>query len=314
MDRSRYMAIRSQLKVEKPLRFLLAHYAIDAAIISVIYLAFVSSNEILSIIPLATLMFRNFSLMHDATHLAVSNNRRLNDVAGELAGWLCFLPFETWKRSHLEHHLWSGNIEKDPVMALRISLPKTPKSTQNILTFGWRTWIPILALLQYSLFWKLCFQKTKQERNFSSIVRFILPILSWTIVLALSSSAMIWLGFVPALVLYMVAVEVVNFPHHLQLPMTYGNTKYPIWEQYKSSRTCLYPRWFARLFVLNFNYHSEHHMFPDAPWHMLEKIHLLVRNELNEKQNLDYNLDWILENRSKSLSDVVLPVDLKKVA
>lgn len=308
------MQIRSGLKVEKPLRILAAHFAIDITLIATILAAAIYQKEYLAILPLCTLMFRNFSLMHDAVHLAVSNNRRLNNFVGEISGCFCFLPFENWKRSHLEHHQWSGNIEKDPVMALRITLPKASKTTQAILTLGWRYWIPALASLQYLLFWKLSLERSLREKSILGFLRFSLPVIFWSTVFSLSSVNMIWMGLLPAFLLYFVAVEVVNFPHHLHLPMTYGETRHPVWEQYKSSRTCLYPRWFARLFVLNFNYHTEHHMFPDVPWHMLEEVHRLVRAELKEEQNIDMNLDWILANRSKSLIEVVEPVDLKQAA
>lgn len=314
MDQKKYLLLRSRIKVEKPHRLIGYHYLTDLCFIGVIVLCAWAQWEFVAILPVAIVMFRNFSLMHDAVHKAVSSHRGLNDGVGELAGCLCFLPFETWKRSHLEHHLWSGNIEKDPVMALRVNLPKASHFLQDLLTVCWRLWVPTLAVLQYVLFWVLSFRKTIQDKSIISILRLIGPILFWTAVFALSSSKMIYLGLVPGMLLYFIAVEVVNFPHHLQLPMTEGEMRYPIWQQYKSSRTCIYPRWFARFFVLNFNYHVEHHMFPDIPWHMLDQIHDLVRAELGTDLNLDTNLSWILQNRSKSLLEVIEPVGFKEAA
>lgn len=314
MDKKKYIQIRNQLKVEKPIGYLAWHFVFDIGLLAMVAIAFWAEQELFAILPLTTLMFRNFTLMHDAVHMAVSNNRTLNNFVGEISGCLCFLPFETWKRSHLDHHIWSGNIEKDPVMALRISLPKASPAVQHFLSVGWNYWIPILAALQYVLFWKLCLQRTIKEASFTKVMRFALPVLFWASVFNLSSTKMLWFAIVPSMVLYLIAVEVVNFPHHLQLPMTDGETRHPVWEQYKSSRTCLYPRWFARFFVLNFNYHTEHHMFPDAPWHMLEEIHHLVKAELKSDENIDTNLEWIMENRPKTLLKVIEPEQWKKAS
>ena len=314
MDQKRYLQLRNQITLEKPLRLIAIHYFIDAVLMSVVVGCHYLNMQFLALLPVAAIMFRNFSLMHDAVHRATSNHRGLNDLVGEISGCFCFLPYETWKRSHLEHHLWSGNIEKDPVMALRVTLPRASLALQNFLTLCWRLWIPTLAILQYALFWLLSFKKAIQEKSIAAVFRFATPVLFWTALFSLSPAKMVYAAFIPGLILYFIAVEVVNFPHHLQLPMTDGETRHPIWKQYISSRTCIYPRWFARLVVLNFNYHSEHHMFPDVPWHMLDGIHKMVRSELKDDLNLDINLGWILQNRSKSLLEVIEPIEFKKAA
>jgi fatty acid desaturase len=293
---------------------LISHAFIDGLLfLSIGFLVFAGFEWAMS--PFVTvLMLRNFGLMHDAVHSAVSDRKWLNHFVGHVSGCLCLLPYETWKKSHLQHHLWSGNIEKDPVMALRVVLPKAPSFLQKGLTFFWRRWVPALAGLQYVLFWKLCFDQAKQSRSPGAFIGFLAPLGFWGALFALSPERFVIFGFLPALTMYLLGAEVVNLPHHLQLPMTKGEERQPVWNQYMSSRTCLYPKWFARLVVLNFNYHSEHHMFPDAPWYRLEQVHDLVQKELGSQQNIDLNLSWILRNRPLHLLKVIEPSEEKKAA
>ena len=156
MDRNRYIEIRKQLDLKIRPQMLALHYLQDAVLIGLsltfIYFYAGTWQYWLAIPLLSTLMFRNFSLMHDAVHTAVSKNKKLNSIVGVIAGGLCLLPYEQWKAVHLEHHYWSGNIEKDPVMGLVRTFPKWPKAMKAIVGFGWRAWVPVLALFQYGIF------------------------------------------------------------------------------------------------------------------------------------------------------------------
>ncbi len=310
MHKQKYLELRNKLDLQKKWQPLITYFVVEAGLL--LLAAFLwSQNFKYLVFPLvATVMFRNFSLMHDAVHGAIAKNKTVNDFIGAWCGGLCLLPFKHWKTSHLQHHLWSGNIEKDPVMALRVTLPKAPTGLLKALSFAWQAWIPSLATLQYALFWKLSLGHAMKSGTVKSWGEFILPVVGWAAAFAVAPDGFFLTALLPGLVLYMVAVEVVNFPHHLQLPMSKGDTRDPIWEQYKTSRTCLYPKWFAHHVVLNFNYHSEHHMFPDAPWYALESVHELVKNELQEKQNLDLNFKWTVENRPLSLLEVICPPEI----
>lgn len=65
--------------------------------------------------------------------------------------------------------------------------------------------------------------------------------------------------------------------------------------------------WLSKFIVLNFNYHIEHHMFPDAPWYTLNQLHKVVSAELTTQYNTDPQFVWIRENRVKSLSQLFRP-------
>src|SRR5690606_35780940 len=80
------------------------------------------------------------------------------------------------------------------------------------------------------------------------------------------------MSVLPGLFLYLVMVEVINFPHHLELPQYEGEHKLKVWDQFLISRSCHYPKWFSHFVLNNFNLHAEHHLFPQAPWYMLDEL------------------------------------------
>lgn len=123
---------------------------------------FLPSALILSIV-----FFRAFSLMHDASHSAAHSNSGLNQILGIFYGALCFLPFGPWRVVHLEHHKWTGNIEKDPVMKLVRDLPKMPPRLQKMLNLTWKAWLPIMALLQ-----NIVLERVPKEIKSSKRLRF----------------------------------------------------------------------------------------------------------------------------------------------
>lgn len=308
MDKKDYLELRKNLAANHSETMWIRYLFTDAVLAGIIYIAW-AHNESVALkaltVPLTSIfMFRNFSLMHDAVHGAVSKKRAINDLLGVWSGIWSLLPFELWKKSHLEHHFWSGNLEKDPVMAVAVAVPRMPKAQQRFLTFFWQRWLPVIGLLQEVLFWKLCFKTVMKNPKPMSLVSFIAPIVAWGLVLGQSWSFALF-NVLPATFLYLLFVEIVNLPHHMQMEEVTGDKKLPVWEQYLTARTCIYPKWFAHFVVLNFNYHAEHHMFPDLPWYHLPKIQQQLEGKLLNREAMDHNFEWNLVNRKKSIEEIV---------
>jgi fatty acid desaturase len=310
MDRQQYIQLRKKFNLDIKPGKVIFHYLQDAVLMTVGLGLFYGAGDSLTrffAIPIfSILMFRNFSLMHDAVHSCISENKKINDSIGIISGAFSLLPFDQWKAIHLQHHYWSGNIEKDPVMALVRTFPQWTQSMRSAVSFFWRIWVPAVAFLQYGVFWFHCslgfFRKPFTVKEVLSFLSPALLIVA-TSILAPSFAITILL---PALYLYLVAVEVVNLPHHLGLPQYFGETKLPVWEQFKIARSCLYPRWVARFIALNFNYHIEHHMFPDAPWYYLDEIHTELKAQLQDQYNTDPQFEWILKNRPKDMEQLLI--------
>jgi fatty acid desaturase len=104
------------------------------------------------------LMGRAFSqlliLGHEAAHLLLFSNRRLNDFVGKwLLDYPGLVPFEIYRKGHLAHHKDEMGPD-EPDKALYAPYPVTPASLRRKLTrdaffvSGWKNLRPLLAALR----------------------------------------------------------------------------------------------------------------------------------------------------------------------
>lgn len=312
MDKQGYLKLRKSIEFKIEEKYLWRHLLCDLGLLVCafgFYGQFPDSSLRFAAAPLiAILMFRNFSLMHEAVHGLVSERRFLNELIGVISGALCLLPYEPWKRVHILHHYWSGNFEKDPVMAIVRRFPHLPKPLQTLFSGMWRVWIPSVALLQNSVFWYAStVEFLKAPKSIMNWISILAPLVLLTGIGAFASAEVLLTVLAPALAMYLVMVEIVNMPHHLDLPQQQGDVKFPVWKQYQVARSCIYPQWLARFVVLNFNYHTEHHVFPDAPWYQLEQLHEALKIELKSEYNTDGQFEWMLKHRPEDLGAVLEP-------
>lgn len=73
-------------------------------------------NFLLMLLINSIAIYASFTPLHDATHRAVSSNRKVNDLIGTVC-CLLLLPGITtriYRYLHLEHHRYAGNRNKDP--------------------------------------------------------------------------------------------------------------------------------------------------------------------------------------------------------
>jgi len=260
---------------------------------------------------LAILYFRGFSAMHEAVHSSLHSNKKMNNWFGVYYGALCFLPFEHWKDIHLQHHLWTGNWEKDPVMKLVRDFRGEPTRVTKVISFFWRSWIPALAIMQEYVFWFVCTTRFLQEKPFkiSRFMSLAFPILTWASIFYFAGPNLTLSVFIPSFLIYLVMVEVINLPHHLGLPQNKGEVKMALWDQYLAARSCAYPWVLSHFVFLNFNYHAEHHLYPNLPWTQLAALSEKLRHEL-ENYNLCIGNQWIQDNRRRAIEDVLKPGEM----
>ena len=114
----------------------------------------------------------------------------------------------------------------------------------------------------------------------------------------------------PSIVIYLVGVELVNFPHHLDMP-TVGSqsakNRLYVWEQQAATRSCRYPGILSELLVLNFNLHTEHHLFPALPWFRLKQVRKLIKPALTPGYNEVHGIGWNWAMRTGDLDHIVEP-------
>ena len=320
MQNNTLRQVRSQLDFSKRAYLWVGQILLDVVLAIGIGSALHSrttSGIVLATLLAPVLYFNSFALMHEAVHRCLTEKLWLNDLLGAVTGTFCFLPYEPWRQMHLEHHLWAGNVERDPVNKLRKDYSPSHTRKNLILSSIWRSWLPILALLQHIVFWTYLFQYFEKKalhrgRGFSFIASYAIPVVVYGSVIWWGAKYFPLVSLVPGIFLYLVLVEFVNLPHHLDLPTTRGETKLALLEQYLIARSAIYPRWFSRWVLLNFNLHLEHHLFPNLPWHELEKARALVKPILKEKYNETYGSQWLRQHRNQPLGLLLAPSDLKE--
>ena len=244
--------------------------------------------------------FHGFTLLHECGHGNFSKNERLNTIFGHITSVLCFMPYYSWKYIHTEHHVWAGNLQKDPTLKLIRDYSESHKIKNWVIRFVWRAWLPLLALMQHLVLWTYPYElykagKTKKTRN--CLISIGILFVSYIILLPMTLKYII-----PALIIYLVLVELINFPHHMGTDHT--ENKLPLWKQNEVTRSCYYPPNIASLLFLNFNFHIEHHLFPDLPWFRLLSARSLIRENIDYRETMGIN--WNIENRTKDAGEVFL--------
>jgi len=316
MQKTDYMEIRNHLSFSKPIWVTLLIIAIDWLILyAAIYCLHMGSTVsfLFSQLLLAVFYFHNFALLHEAGHGNVHKDRWVNTVVGHYASIFCFLPYFPWKLIHQEHHVWAGNIDKDPTMA-KIKKAREEKKISPIFAFAWKSWVPLAAFAQQSVFWNYPIAMWKGDKMTPKVFAQSLFSVLWLVAVYVTLNALFpetvtfgnfWLSYV----IYMVLTELVNFPHHLQMPTFHtspARNKLHPWEQHISTRSCDYGI-FSELLALNFNFHIEHHFFPNLPWYRLRGLRKHVKAGLANDYTEIKGIGWNLKNRKIGAADIILP-------
>lgn len=309
MDKEAYLAIKRDLDFTKSKRFIFKHVGLDifALVTIVVYRSYVADflSAVLTALVIGAFMFRSFSMMHEAVHGTLSENTKANNALGWIYGVFCALPFRAWRQVHLDHHLWTGNLDRDPSMKLVRDHRDGVSPTTSMQNRLWRAWLPYLAWRQQVVFWQKSIQQTWQSQNRWAFAKVVSQAV---IIVGALVSAAITLGLWPTVggvFLYLLLVELVNFPHHLELPQRHGSFRVAASDQYRFARTCLYPKWFSKYVLLNFNYHIEHHLYPNLPCDQLAKAHGMVRPTLGPHYSLSEGNQWIRTSRKQDLSTIM---------
>jgi len=309
VDRDWYLGLRSKLSFEPRLAPTLAIVLFDAILVwGAAKVARVGAipGTFMAACMLAIVLFNAFSILHECGHGSASRYGWINTLLGHAASTFCFIPFFPWKYIHQKHHAWTGNLAKDPV--LKSLRTWKDSSVPWLVRACWRCWIPLGAMLQHVVYLSYPFEMWKAgEMTRTKAIRSVVSLL-WLLVSSCFAvvAALVWLGpasVVLALILFFAAEELVNIPHHVDMPVF--DQKLPIWGQYAATRSCYYPVVISELCVLNFNFHIEHHLFPSLPWYRLRRARALVREALGASYQEAVGVRWNFRNRKRGLDVIV---------
>lgn len=307
MDRATYLRLKARLDFRRSYLVTLAMIGVDLGLfaLGLWMIARGGTGWFLAAQPIfATVFFRSFGLLHEAGHGNCSSRRWLNSLTGHYASILCFIPFFPWKDLHQKHHVWAGNADRDPTMR-NLKVWRDAGRVPWLVRFGWRSWVPLAALAQHVVFLAYPLRLVREDRSKIPEAAFsvlVLP-LAYAGFYVVAPALFHPLNFAPALVLYLVAEELVNLPHHADLCTWPG--RLPLWEQGKATRSCYYPPGVSEFFVLNFNFHTEHHFFPSLPWYRLRAARRLVKEALGAGYREAIGVAWNVNNRGADLQRLV---------
>lgn len=216
--------------------------------------------------------WRWFGILHSAVHSAVFKSPKMNLFIGHLASVFSFLPYESWKKSHLEHHRWTGWRERDPSLSLP-SPDEISPTFKKILDVCWKLHIPIFSVI-FTLSKIFSGKKPTVETSQVSLKNKIVLPLAHFIFLCVLGLAYFKVFALPFLV-YLLMSDIVTLSQHniLESEKLTGEARaIPLWEHPNHTRTLTYPRWVSRHVFLYFDKHTLHHLIPHVPHYHIEAM------------------------------------------
>lgn len=233
-----------------------------------------------------------FTLEHEATHKTPFANPALNEWVGRVCGFLLLLPFDWFRSFHLAHHRWTNLEGKDP--ELETGKPETVRAWLWHVS-GLPYWLASLRLiarlavrraradyLPDAALPRLARQARWMLAGYGTVVAslWVTPVLFWVWILP------VLLGQ-PALRLYLLA-EHGDCPRVASLVL--------------NTRTTFTNR-AMRFLAWNMPYHTEHHVYPQVPFHQLPIFHKYMKDHLKVTSQGYGAFNWAYLDRRRRASD-----------
>jgi fatty acid desaturase len=236
-----------------------------------------------------------FTLLHEAGHRTLFKTRRLNVITGVVAGYLAMIPYRTWVRVHARHHKWTGWQDLDPTAA---GLVRNDLSTLQrfIVNVCWRFYIPLFSIL-YRLenYWnppRLAVMFPGRDDRKEMIVNGALQLTVYVAVIAIAGPLFVIKVALAGLVISLMLEDLLLLSQHTHVPvqLSDGRTVPPVpaIEQGTFTRSLRLPAW-ASAFILHFDAHELHHMYPFVPGYHLRQVPYRPPNEVGWRQWLRYS-------------------------
>ncbi len=249
---------------------------------------------------LAVALHHCFLIVHECTHESFIRGKKLNLGVGILFSIPALLPFWSRRIEHLAHHTYTGNLDHDGATKRGIEkFPRHGTIRQYFLLGCWKTGVPIFSIIEHCNLWKMVFRVEQRLRPRQRALLIASGMISFG---ALMTFAFLlgWstLCLLPAVFGYLVLIEFFNLPHHFDSELYAGEAK-PIWEQHHLTKSCEMHPWLAKVLLFNFNYHIEHHFFPQLPWQNLPEAQTKVKAVLCDEYQTTQEIQWHLLHRGK---------------
>ena len=229
-------------------------------------------------------------IMHDAGHLAIFKNRKVNDFVGSwLGAFPIFNNMKNYRHYHFVHHNHTG-LEEDPDLLLTRGYPTSRASMRRkfVRDFTGQTGVKAffgmmmmhLGYLEYNLGGKVT-KVDQSNRSWSDFFQTAFqqlygPILSNAILFGV-----LWFIASPWLYLLWIIAYLTTFQFSIRVrSIAEHSVVEDSTDPYRNTRTTK-ANWLERLLFAPFhvNYHAEHHMMMSVPSYNLPKMHQLLKEK-----------------------------------
>jgi len=265
-------------------------YAFVAVSTTAAALVLASSSQLLPWLAgnvlLALALLQWFALLHECGHETLFRTRRLHAPLGHAAAFFTMIPFHNWRRVHGRHHKWTGWQDVDPTTAALVPR-ELGRAERLLVNIAWRTWLPVFSVLyRLNNFWNLprvfgLFPNARDRRLMTLHAAMLLGVYSalvWTVG-PLELLRMVGLG----LFLSLVVEDLLLLSQHTHIPQEHSGGEavrpFPTIEQEVFTRSLKLPAW-ASAWLVNFDAHELHHMYPFLPGYRLSGIEYDTENEI----------------------------------
>ncbi|NPD17872.1 fatty acid desaturase family protein [Alterinioella nitratireducens] len=218
-------------------------------------------------------LVHHFSLQHECVHYTVFRTRWLNDLVGQVCGYIILLPHRFFRYEHCDHHTYTQVTGQDPE---QVPMPETI----------WQ-YLLYLSALPY---WKTKFTEvfrhamgrlSETEKGFipkvehAAVYRDARMMLGFyaAVILGMALTGwwgLIWLWFIP-LLLGEPVMRFIRMTEHVGRPT--------VPQMHENTRTSLVSLP-LRFLCWNMNYHAEHHYVASVPFHRLPVLHEKLRDHI----------------------------------
>jgi fatty acid desaturase len=239
-------------------------------------------------IVLAVGLLQWFILLHEAGHGSLFRSRLLNAAAGHIAGVFALIPFESWRRVHGLHHVWTGWQDLDPTTAVLVARKRSP-AQRVAVDLAWRWWLPLFSIAyrlgnywHLSRLWRLFPSKGQRRAMLASAAATV--VLYGVVLFALGAGEASRL-FAVAILLALALQDPLILSQHTHIPqrVSGGGKVAPLTSEAQASytRSLYFPPWVGRWVLMGFQAHELHHRFPAVPGYALHRIALPCAREVH---------------------------------
>lgn len=210
-----------------------------------------------------------FTLEHEATHRTPFASRWLNEGVGHVCGVLLLLPFTWFRYFHLAHHRWTNIAGLDP--ELEGTKPETRADWLRHVS-GWPYWRGMAGVT-----WRLALGRERAAYlpepalpRMAREARVLLAIYALAALSLLWSPTLLWVWVLPV-ILGQPVLRLYLLAEHGDCPQ--------VADMFLNTRTT-FTTGAVRFLAWNMPYHTEHHVFPQVPFHRLPALHARMRSHL----------------------------------